>query len=78
MLQNRYSRVTPGPGQHIGVHKLCVVMLLLLFTGRYKVFIIIAMLLFTGGYGFVFIAQDIRSNKLYALKVNKTLSQNLY
>ena len=28
-------------------------------------------LLCTGGYGFVFIAQDVRSNKLFALKVSK-------
>ena len=27
-------------------------------------------LLCTGGYGFVFIAQDVRNNKLYALKVS--------
>ena len=28
------------------------------------------MLLCAGGYGFVFIAQDVRTNKLYALKVS--------
>ena len=29
------------------------------------------MLLCAGGYGFVFVAQDVRNNKLFALKVSK-------
>ena len=31
------------------------------------------MLSCAGGYGFVFIAQDVRSNKLFALKVSHTI-----